>query len=248
MSVTVNLRHVAKDIKPGIEVLKDMLQDANLVFDPMGFTVTALDPEKMVLVQASFCSMEVYSITGGTQTIVGVYMPFLFKTVHYAKDTDLIAMRVENDVLTVQVLDPETLFIKSESKIPSAIIPVEHAESVAEDLASWSTYNSKGVWRSAREVAAVEKTVRLMANEDTQSVELVTQHAMGDYRSDLTRHKESGALKTVDIFFYINVLTKFCKQRIGQDVGFFLKPGSPLRLRACNDVVDMLLTVALIEH
>lgn len=244
----IHLSHVAKEIKPGFEILKDLLHDANLVFDSMGMTVTAFDPEKMVMVQAAFSAISDYTITGATQNIVGVYMPFLYKTVRHAKDADLIQLEVQDEVLIVRVVDGESSLIKIESKMPSVMMPVETPVFSSHQQENWAVFNTKGLWKSAREIASVDKTTRLVSDFIAEKIELITQSAMGDYKSDLTRYKESEANPvSAEMAFYVNSLTKFCKHRISKQTSMYIHPSHPLCLRATNAVVDVIATIALIQ-
>lgn len=85
----------ANAIKTLVEVLKDVLSDVNMVFDPSGIKVIAMDPTQISLVQLKLYSDKFEKYHCPTRRTLGLCMSSLFKLIKSVNNTDNITFAMK---------------------------------------------------------------------------------------------------------------------------------------------------------
>jgi proliferating cell nuclear antigen len=98
----------ASAFKSIFEVLKDVLNDANIVFDANGMKILTLDTARTALIDLTLSSENFEEYTCEYETVVGVNMANLFKLLKIIGNSDTLELTVtRRDSMTLKVVNSE---------------------------------------------------------------------------------------------------------------------------------------------
>lgn len=200
----------AAAFKTAFEVLKDILNDVNIIFDPQGIKMTTLDTAKVALVDMTMDSekFEEYSYTYDSEKVItGINVTNLFK---------LLKTITSNDTLTMEISDTDHLHIKIENTSKKSTTSftlklLDINEDILElpdlDMSVTTTLQSIDFQRICRDMSNIGQDVVISREDDRIYIE-----CNGDFASQKTEI-ETGS--EIEGFYsgkyslkYLNLFTK----------------------------------------
>jgi proliferating cell nuclear antigen PCNA len=97
----VYLSHNAGQLKSVLDVLKDLVTDANIVFTNKEASLVAMDPEKVVAVALHLNQLFEYHCDSDTPIYFGINIPNLYKLVRGVSTEHVIAMEIGKETPSV---------------------------------------------------------------------------------------------------------------------------------------------------
>lgn len=201
------------DVKVVFDVLKDVVQDINLTFTTDKLEIHATDPEKMSALLITFDHPTTYINNFNKTVHIGVYAPFLYKTLRTGRKMDNVEFTVKEGSgesayeLTVTITSPG--FVRTTTTIPSIMMPVENFK--------WDIHgtlvglDARNLWMACRDLSTINK----LATLHTPSLTLTADHPMGKFTSGLTPFLTDPVPVMVNnsATFHIKMLMRLCKMR-----------------------------------
>jgi hypothetical protein len=212
--MSIRLGTTLDEMKVVFDVLKDVVQDVNLSFTKDRLEIHTTDPEKMSVILITFDHPNLYVNEFEETVHVGVYAPFLYKTLRTGRKTDNVEFIVNGGPvegeynLTVNVIGSG--FIRTTTTIPSIMMPVENFT-----MGSTGTLvgvDARNLWMACRDLSAINK----LATLNTPSLTLTADHPMGKFKSDLTPFLTDPVpvMMNNSATFHVKMLMKLCKMRM----------------------------------
>lgn len=126
-STLCTFSHNALQIKAIIDILKDLITDANLCFKKDEVSIVQMDPERVVAVSASINQIFSYQREGDEDLMIGVNMQNLYKILRGVNKNNVLKMEIMENTknvlkITIENLVNETI---STTSLYSLDIPKE---------------------------------------------------------------------------------------------------------------------------
>ena len=219
----VYLRHSAKDFRRLFDVLKDIVTDVNIQFKKETVVITAMDPAKVSILHVvlELDSLEYYDCK--QETTIGVFMPFLYKTVRSASPKDTVELlindfsRTSMDIkLSNTITDTTHITTVTSLDLPkeSIDIPINHCANVI-------SIQAADLQKAVREVSHISKEV--VIHFDTQTIVNVLVFKAGGPmgKCDIVINNPKiiyNQVPQMDIKVYTKYIEKFCKPLLSTQI------------------------------
>lgn len=220
MAPVVYCKHAALPFKQVIGFLKELVTDVNIRFLYDYIQITALDPERISILDVQLTNFNQYVCD--EETSIGVYIPYLYKLLrHVGKGHEIELAVTDPSELKVVLTDQDK---KTETTISI------HSNSISNESVSVPRYNYNDVavlptadlQRAIREISHVDKRVAVSVANDILSL-----HSAGNQGSATIAigPSSSGLLwisrqNTTDFnrTYFVKYIEKFLKGRVSNNV------------------------------
>lgn len=219
------------EVKIVFDVLKDIVQDVNLSFTKDRLEIHAMDPEKMSVILVTFDHPNLYVNEFEETVHVGVYAPFLYKTLRTGRKTDNVEFVVKKGWgesvydMTVNVIG--TGFVRTTTTIPSIMMPVENFK--IETTGTLVGVDARNLWMACRDLSAINK----LATLNTPSLTMTADHPMGKFKSDLTPFLTDPVpvMMNNSATFHVKMLMRLCKMRLVDTISLNVSQIHPISIQ-----------------
>tara|TARA_B100001758_G_scaffold247086_1_gene263834 strand:+ start:2213 stop:2953 length:741 start_codon:yes stop_codon:yes gene_type:complete len=196
----------ASAIKSTFEVLKDILNDVNVYFNPDGMTITSLDTARVALVDVFLSADNFDEYTCDNPIIAGINITNTFK---------LLKTITNNDVLTLSVSSKEFMDIeitseakKTTTKFQLKLLDINEnrIEVPTQNMTTVTTMQSAEFQRMCRDMSNIGTTIEIIRDKS-----FLTLKCMGDFANQDTTIEcvdESPYISGCYSLKYMNTFTK----------------------------------------
>ena len=219
----VYLRHSAKDLRRLFDVLKDIVTDVNLQFKKETVVITAMDPAKVSILHVvlELDSLDFYDCK--QETTIGVFMPFLYKTIRSASPKDTVELLIYDYNKTAMDIklsnvETETTHITT---VVSLDLPKESVEIPINYCSNVISIQASDLQKAVREVSHISKEV--VIHFDTKTiVNVLVFKANGPMgKCDIVIKNPKivyNQTPELDIKVYTKYIEKFCKPLLSTQI------------------------------
>lgn len=251
MSTLLYAKADASLFKNMLRIIKELTTDVELCFGPHGLSVTALDQEKVALLELSISGFEDYQCE--EPITIGIYVHYFYKLLSAVGPDHEILFMVRSSaprMLDVSLLHNSAII---EISLESITLDTQKIESPVYECVNSGRMKTAELQKLVRELAHVSnRTTMLVPPSD-----VLTFTSVGDMGSVVlsvdpvianldwtTREKE----RTYEAEFFIKYMDKFLKGKLDEYVYIQFGDGQPLRLLyEIANMGYMCLTIAKIE-
>jgi len=197
----------ASAFKSIFEVLKDVLNDVNIVFSPSGMNILTLDTARVALIDLTLASENFEEYECEREIVVGVNMSNLFKLLKIISNNDTLELNVVNrDALNIKIENAEkssvtTFNLKlldiNDDRIEMPDVPIE----------SITTLTSVDFQRLCRDMGNISTNVMIHRSGNTLALS-----CKGDFADQSTSiecvEKTETDISGLYSLKYMNIFTK----------------------------------------
>lgn len=226
-------------IKTLVEVLKDVLADVNVIFDPSGINITSMDPTSVSLIQLKLNSEKFEKYYCESKQILGISMSSLYKLIKSTSNSDSITFELNSDNTGELIICIENADKNSRTTYNLKLLDLnEETLSIPDVEFEFSmTMPSTDFQRYCRDMQNVSEKVRIsIVNNDFLNISCDGDFASQNTVIGETTHGLIFKTKTKDIDYsqlfslkYINLFTK--STNLSSTIEISIKNDYPLVLK-----------------
>lgn len=205
--MSVTLKHGAKMFKTIIDVLKDVLMDVNMQFTSKGLKILSIDPEKMCILTLVLDSFLSYTHT--EDVIVGIHLPFLYKSLRSVDGTDVLTLHVDEKGMRL-IIESMEANVNRVLYIPNIMMPIDTSELDIPNYENSVLVNMKEFKQVLKDVSHLNKKVDMSLEHDNFIIRANNNMAQSEiYLKQVQWIKRNQTF--VSRWFYPRNIEKLCK-------------------------------------
>lgn len=235
-------RHATGQIKQLLALLKDIVSDVNLDFEPDGVFVRAIDFERITITIIKLLNLSSYYYSSNKpHHTIGVSLSFLHRLLKPSNDSHYVKLRVyedDPDTLEVSIQDLEQPSSSTMVAVPSMLLT--KTRPMIPDIKYDFVVDIpiKRLQRAVRDASIASKHITIQALGRDGAISVKADGPFGNIVSTITAEEpglfwmerpESGAVFQEQYFF--KYLDRFLKTDIHNKVTLYMKQGSPLLMQ-----------------
>lgn len=159
-----------KELRLVLDTLRELMTDANLMFDRNGMQITGVDPNRLVAVNLQMHAKDGIVMQEHEEIFFGVYIPFLYKVLRYASTGDVATFRIYENELDVMILNITNLSSGAQmlTSFRNVMIPVDRYESTTNNNQFCKLrFPSVVFGKQLKEISSVSKNITLKFENQT---------------------------------------------------------------------------------
>ncbi len=226
----------AMQFKALLDVLKDLLTEVNIRFDPKGFKIISLDPGKIGMIHLSIHNLEKYECKD--TFYVGVYMSYLYKIMRTMNTGHYLEWRIRKDqpkVLEILLNNPERR-IHTTHRLKILDLDVEEINIPSVQFQCVVSMPSAELQKYIKELSHVSNTLTIRGSG--RNIQFVARGDLGETCIEICPtpsglnwlHKEAHN-ETFEGTFFVKYLERFSRGQVDSTVELFFKQDYPLIMR-----------------
>ena len=226
----------AMQFKALLDVLKDLLTEVNIRFDPTGFKIVSLDPGKIGMIHLSIHNLEKYECKD--TFYVGVYMSYLYKIMRTMNTGHYLEWRIRKDqpkILEILLNNPERR-IHTTHRLKILDLDVEEINIPSVQFQCVVSMPSGELQKYIKELSHVSNTITIRGSG--RNIQFVARGDLGDTCIEVCPtpsglnwlHKEVQN-ESFEGTFFIKYLERFSRGQVDSTVELFFKQNYPLIMR-----------------
>ena len=226
----------AMQFKALLDVLKDLLTEVNIRFDPSGLKIISLDPGKIGMIHLTIFHLDKYECKD--TFYAGVYMSYLYKIMRTVSTGHYIEWRIRPEnpkILEILVVNPERR-IHTTHRLKILDLDVEEINIPQVDFDCVISMPSADFGRYIKELSHVSNTISVRASG--KNVQFISSGDLGETIIDICPtpsgmnwlHKDDHSA-TFEGTYFIKYLERFSRGQVDATVELFFRQDYPLIMR-----------------
>lgn len=223
-------------IRTLIEVLKEVLNDVNIIFDKSGARITAMDASHVALIHMKIDSDKCEEYYCKQPIEIGINMLSLFKLVKTISNSDTVSFYIKEDNkcqlgIIISNSDKNSL---TNFKINLLDLDINDIKIPDVDIECIITMPSNDFQRMCRDMLNISDTIQIISQEDHLKISCIGDFAsqetiIGETTHGLVFNKNEGRVSGSFSLKYLNLFTK--STNLCNTIDLYLRNDYPLILK-----------------
>ena len=235
--------HSAQDLKVLFCLLKDLVNNTNLLFRKDGLFIEQMDPERVTITAVKLLNLKYYQPPTDTDEVaIGVSLVYLYKLIKSASNDMEMRFRVfedDKDTLEVYLINPTLPASSTHVLIPSMILPKLRTNIPDIDYDFVAEVPIKHLRNAIRDVSTASKHVTIQASTESgnggASITIKSEGPYGTITRTITPEEpgffwfeQPGEAVVFRETFFAKYLERFLKTDMDKKIMIHMKAGLPL--------------------